>query len=151
MLGTAMVLVGNADLANLNKEATSPKNIGMWAWRLVIGAGIIVVVMGVVNLFAVRPIPLLSFIAPSNKFPPELHIPRHTHQPNRPPSPLPRRRRITQSRRRVERQRRKANLSPPHLLPRPPRHPALVLLALHDLKVRSHLLATHEAEHLEPD
>jgi hypothetical protein len=62
MLGTAMVLVGNADLANLNKEATSPKNIGMWAWRLVIGAGIIVVVMGVVNLFAVRSIPLLSFI-----------------------------------------------------------------------------------------
>ena len=60
MLGTAMILVGNADLANLNKYATSPKNIGMWAWRLVIGAGIIVVTMGVVNVFAVSPSPLFT-------------------------------------------------------------------------------------------
>lgn len=55
MLGTSMVLVGNADLANLNKTATSPENIGLWAWRLVLGAGIVVIVMGVVNLFTVGP------------------------------------------------------------------------------------------------
>lgn len=51
MLGTSMILVGNADLANLNKNATSPQHIGMWGWRLVLGAGIVVIVMGVVNLF----------------------------------------------------------------------------------------------------
>jgi glycerol uptake facilitator-like aquaporin len=53
MLGTSMLLVGNAVLANLNKNATSPHNIGLWAWRLVLGAGIVVIIMGAVNIFTV--------------------------------------------------------------------------------------------------
>lgn len=100
MLGTSMILVGNAILANLNKAATSPKAIGMWAWRLVIGAGIIIVVMGAVNLFAVSPLllpppPSIRPLIPLT----ELHIPRHSHQPNSPASPLAWRRGIPQSRR----------------------------------------------------
>ena len=53
MLGTSMLLVGNAVLANLNKNATSPQNIGLWAWRLVLGAGIVVIIMGAVNICTV--------------------------------------------------------------------------------------------------
>lgn len=54
MLGAAMLLLGNGLLGNLNKEATSQESLGLAFWRIVISAGIIVIVMGVVNLFAVQ-------------------------------------------------------------------------------------------------
>ncbi len=53
MLGVAMIFLGNSILGNLNKEATSQKSIGLPFWRLVIGSGIIVFVMGFINLFTV--------------------------------------------------------------------------------------------------
>jgi hypothetical protein len=53
MLGVAMLLLGNTILGNLNKQATSQKNLGLPFWRIVIASGIVVIVMGVINLFAV--------------------------------------------------------------------------------------------------
>ena len=48
-----MVLIGNGILGNLNKEATSQESLGLAFWRIVIASGIVVMVLGVVNLFAV--------------------------------------------------------------------------------------------------
>ena len=53
-LGLAMIVLGNNVLGNLNKEATSQKSLGLAFWRIVISSGIIVLVMGVVNVTAVR-------------------------------------------------------------------------------------------------
>lgn len=60
MLGFAMLLVGNGVLANLNKEAASQKKLGLAFWRLVIGSGIVVIVMGAINIFAVSTLVLLN-------------------------------------------------------------------------------------------
>ena len=56
MLGIAMILLGNATLGNLNKEATSQESLGLAFWRIVISSGIVVIVLGVVNILAVRTI-----------------------------------------------------------------------------------------------
>ncbi|KIW99937.1 uncharacterized protein Z518_10865 [Rhinocladiella mackenziei CBS 650.93] len=52
MLGVAMICLGNSMLGNLNKQATSQKNLGLPFWRLVIASGIIVLVMGPINILA---------------------------------------------------------------------------------------------------
>ncbi|KAK6380652.1 hypothetical protein LTS17_004852 [Exophiala oligosperma] len=52
MLGIAMIFLGNSILGNLNKQATSQESLGLPFWRLVIASGIIVLVMGPVNLLA---------------------------------------------------------------------------------------------------
>jgi len=52
MLGVAQVLMGNSLLANLNKENASQQNIGLAFWRLIIGSGITIFVMGFVNILA---------------------------------------------------------------------------------------------------
>ena len=51
MLAAAMVLLGNGVMGNLNKEATSQKSLGLALWRIVIAAGILVIVMGVIKPF----------------------------------------------------------------------------------------------------
>lgn len=53
MLGVTMILLGNAILGNLNKEATSQESLGLAFWRIVIASGIVVIVMGFVNIFSV--------------------------------------------------------------------------------------------------
>ena len=53
MLGVAMLLLGNNILGNLNKKATSQESLGLAFWRIVIAAGIVVIVMGTINIFAV--------------------------------------------------------------------------------------------------
>lgn len=53
-----MIFLGNSILGNLNKEATSQTSLGLPFWRLVIASGIIVFVMGFINLFAVSNIPI---------------------------------------------------------------------------------------------
>ncbi len=53
MLGVAMVFLGNSILGNLNKEATSQKSLGLPFWRLVIASGIVILVMGPINILAV--------------------------------------------------------------------------------------------------
>lgn len=52
MLGVAQILLGNGVLANLNKSNASQENLGMAFWRLIISSGIIVFVMGFVNILA---------------------------------------------------------------------------------------------------
>ncbi|KAI4137790.1 MAG: hypothetical protein L6R39_007096 [Caloplaca ligustica] len=51
-LGILMTILGVSVLGNLNKEATSQTSLGTAYWRIVIASGIIVVIMGVVNIFA---------------------------------------------------------------------------------------------------
>lgn len=53
MLGIAMIFLGNSVLGNLNKHATSQDSLGLPFWRLVIASGIVVFVMGFVNIVAV--------------------------------------------------------------------------------------------------
>ncbi|RMD39804.1 hypothetical protein DV735_g5323, partial [Chaetothyriales sp. CBS 134920] len=52
MLGLTMIALGNSILGQLNKEATSQESLGLAFWRVVIAAGIIVLVMGFVNIVA---------------------------------------------------------------------------------------------------
>lgn len=52
-LGLAMLVLGVNILGNLNKEATSQENIGLAFWRIVIGAGILVTILGFFNIIAV--------------------------------------------------------------------------------------------------
>lgn len=49
-----MLMLGNGVLGNLNKKATSQQSLGLAFLRIVISAGIVVIVVGVVNIFAVR-------------------------------------------------------------------------------------------------
>ncbi|KAI9855550.1 MAG: hypothetical protein M1824_006052 [Vezdaea acicularis] len=51
-LGVAMITVGCSILGNLNKEATRPDKLGPPFWRIVIAAGIVVTVLGFVNIVA---------------------------------------------------------------------------------------------------
>ncbi|MCJ1452662.1 hypothetical protein MMC28_003005 [Mycoblastus sanguinarius] len=51
-LGILLIILGVSILGNLNKAATSEKSLGGTFWRLVIASGIVVSIMGVVNIFA---------------------------------------------------------------------------------------------------
>lgn len=53
MLGFVMVFLGISILGNLNKEATSQKSLGLPFWRVVIASGIVILVMGPINILAV--------------------------------------------------------------------------------------------------
>lgn len=52
-LAVAMIVLGINMLGNLNKPATSQKSLGMPFWRIVIASGIIIFILGFVNLIAV--------------------------------------------------------------------------------------------------
>lgn len=54
-LSFAMIVLGIDMLGNLNKDATSQKSLGMPFWRVVIGSGIVIFVLGWINLIAVSP------------------------------------------------------------------------------------------------
>lgn len=60
-LALAMMILGVAVLGNLNTEAMSQKSLGLAFWRIVISAGILAMVMSVMNILAViiLPIPTL--------------------------------------------------------------------------------------------
>lgn len=49
-LGLSMIVLGTNILGNLNKEATSQKSLGLAFWRIVISSGIVVLIMGFVNV-----------------------------------------------------------------------------------------------------
>lgn len=51
-LGILMIILGVTILGNLNKEATSQKSLGTSYWSIVISSGIIVLILGVANVFA---------------------------------------------------------------------------------------------------
>lgn len=48
-----MMILGVAVMGNLNTGAMSQKNIGMDFWRIVISAGVLAMVMSIVNVLAV--------------------------------------------------------------------------------------------------
>jgi len=52
-LGVVMLVIGNNTLGNLNKEATSQASLGIAWWRLVIGSGIVVFILGFINILSV--------------------------------------------------------------------------------------------------
>lgn len=52
-LAIAMIVLGVNILGNLNKPATSQEALGLAVWRIVIGSGIVVFILGFFNLFAV--------------------------------------------------------------------------------------------------
>lgn len=51
-LALAMIVLGINMLGNLNKQATNQKSLGMAFWRIVIGSGIVIFILGWVNLIA---------------------------------------------------------------------------------------------------
>ncbi|KAK4549711.1 hypothetical protein LTR36_005012 [Oleoguttula mirabilis] len=51
-LALSMIVLGINMLGNLNKPATSEKSLGLPFWRIVIGSGIIIFILGFVNLIA---------------------------------------------------------------------------------------------------
>ncbi len=52
-LALAMIVLGINMLGNLNKYPTSQASLGLAFWRIVIGSGIIIFILGFVNLIAV--------------------------------------------------------------------------------------------------
>jgi hypothetical protein len=64
-LALAMMILGVAVLGNLNTEAMSQESLGLAFWRIVISAGILAMVMSVLNILAVR-IPPHPSLAGSN-------------------------------------------------------------------------------------
>ena len=51
-LGLAMIVLGVNMLGNLNKPATSRESLGLAFWRIVIGSGIVIFILGHINLVA---------------------------------------------------------------------------------------------------
>lgn len=56
-LGCAMIVLGVSILGNLNKEATSQESLGFAFWRIVISGGILVAILGLLNIVAVSLFP----------------------------------------------------------------------------------------------
>lgn len=54
-LGLAMLAIGVDTLGNLNEETNSKDNLGLAFWRIVIGSGCLIFILGVFNILAVRP------------------------------------------------------------------------------------------------
>lgn len=52
-LAIAMLVLGVDILGDLNKPSTSQEALGLAIWRVVIGSGILMVILGFLNLFAV--------------------------------------------------------------------------------------------------
>lgn len=48
-----MVVLGVSTLGNLNKEATSQESLGLAFWRIVISSGIVIIIIGVINVVVV--------------------------------------------------------------------------------------------------
>ena len=53
-LSLAMIVLGISVLGDLNNAARDQKAIGMPFWRIILSAGILAMIMGVVNLVSVR-------------------------------------------------------------------------------------------------
>ena len=51
-LALAMIVLGVNMLGNLNKKATSKQSLGLAFWRVVIGSGIVIFILGFINLIA---------------------------------------------------------------------------------------------------
>lgn len=51
-----MLILGVSVLGNLNTPATSQEELGLAFWRIILSAGILAMVMSVVNIIAVSPV-----------------------------------------------------------------------------------------------
>lgn len=56
MLGLAMTVLGINILGNMNKESMSQKSLGLPFWRITLASAILVFILGLANIFAVRPL-----------------------------------------------------------------------------------------------
>lgn len=56
-LAAVMMILGIATMGNLNFSALSQKSLGLAFWRIVISAGVLAMIMSLVNILAVRPRP----------------------------------------------------------------------------------------------
>ena len=52
-LAAAMMILGVSVLGNLNTKTSSQKSLGLAFWRLILSAGILAMVMSVVNVLSV--------------------------------------------------------------------------------------------------
>ncbi len=126
-LGTAMIVLGVSLLGNLNKQATSQESLGLPFWRIVISSGILILILGVLNIISVSP-----FLSPqySANLPltisTELHIPRHKIRRNSPRDPLLRRRSRPKAH---HHQSRNLNRQSQTLPPEPTKHTPVLSLA----------------------
>ena len=48
-----MIVLGVSILGNMNKQATSQASLGLPYWRIVISTGILVAILGILNVIAV--------------------------------------------------------------------------------------------------
>ena len=60
-LAIAMIVIGIQVMGNLNKSAGSQEELGMPFWRIVIGSGILIFILGWINLLAVSRFNTLLF------------------------------------------------------------------------------------------
>ena len=56
-LAAVMMILGIATMGNLNFSALSQKSLGLAFWRIVISAGVLAMIMSLVNILAVRSFP----------------------------------------------------------------------------------------------
>ena len=63
-----MIILGVSILGNLNKGATSEDSLGLGFWRIVISSGIVVIILGFLNIISVSP--PQPFPSPNHPFAP---------------------------------------------------------------------------------
>jgi hypothetical protein len=56
-----MLILGIGALGDLNTPATSQEELGLIFWRIIISAGILALVVSVINVVAVSPTPSTPF------------------------------------------------------------------------------------------
>jgi hypothetical protein len=61
-LAVIMLILGIGALGDLNTPATSQEELGLTFWRIIISAGILALVVSVINVIAVSPTPYTPFI-----------------------------------------------------------------------------------------
>lgn len=87
-LGLAMIAIGADVLGNLNKPSASQASLGDNIWRLVISSGIILLVLGFVNIIAVSSQVLSRLLILTSSI--ELHLLRPQAPCHRPSDPCQR-------------------------------------------------------------
>lgn len=114
-LAGIMLILGVSTLGNLNTKAMTQETIGMAFWRIIISAGVLAMVVSVLNVLAVsksKP-PICILLTLYLLILPELPLQRPQSRRQRPPRPSLWRSRTTESN--------EPNKQPPHP---PPEHEA---------------------------
>lgn len=96
-LAFAMLILGIGALGDLNTPATSQEELGLTFWRIVISAGILALVVSVINVAAVSLFALFSYIFVLANAHTELRLCRPRYRRQRTPRPRLRSRRAAES------------------------------------------------------